>query len=260
MFTGTYRPAPRVKRSLIAAALAAGVPALATPTWAGEVRVAVAANFTAAAKEIAAQFSKRSGDTVVLSFGSTGQLYAQIKQGAPFEVFLAADRARPQKAVDEGLGVAGSLFTYATGRIVLYSRDPNRVRGPETLRQGRFARIAIANPVTAPYGAAAIEAMRALGVLAALKAKLVRGNNIAQTYQFVATGNAELGFVALSQVAGHRKGSRWIVPDRLYAPIAQGGVLLKQGAANPAARRFIAYLRGPEAREIKRKYGYGAGE
>jgi molybdate transport system substrate-binding protein len=245
-------------RAVLALVLAALV--LSAPAGADEVKVAVAANFTNAAKEIGALFKKRSGYAAVLSFGSTGQLYTQIKQGAPFEVFLAADRARPQRALDEGLGVPGSLFTYATGRIVLYSRDPSRVHGAETLRQGRFDRIAIAHPVTAPYGAAAVEAMKALGVYDALAPKLVRGNNIAQTYQFVATGNAELGFVALSQVAGHARGSRWIVPAGLYAPIAQGGVLLKRGARNPVARRFIAFVRGPEARAIKRRYGYGAGE
>lgn len=256
------RPSPSAWIGRSAAALAVILAALgpSAPANAGEVKVAVAANFTTAAKEIGARFTQRTGDRVVISFGSTGQLYTQIKQGAPYEVFLAADRARPQRAVDEGLGVPGTLFTYATGRIVLYSRDPTLIRGAATLTQGRFTKIAIANPMTAPYGAAAVEAMKALGLHDALAAKIVRGTNIAQTYQFVATGNAELGFVALSQVAGHRKGSRWIVPDRLYSAIAQGGVLLKRGARNAAARRFIAFVRGREARAIKLRYGYGAGE
>jgi molybdate transport system substrate-binding protein len=248
----------RPRSATLAVVLAALV--ASAPAGAGEVKVAVAANFTTAAKEIGARFMRRSDDRVVFSFGSTGQLYNQIKQGAPFEVFLAADRTRPQRAVEEGFGVPGTLFTYATGRIVLYSRDPNLVRGAATLAQGNFRKIAIANPVTAPYGAAAVQAMKSLGVHAALAGKIVRGNNIAQTYQFIATGNAELGFVALSQVAGHRKGSRWIVPDTLYSSIAQGGVLLARGARNAAARRFIAFVRGKEARAIKLKYGYGAGE
>lgn len=274
MFNETYRAetncggrgrsrAPTAARPRqIAAAVIAVLTALAfsSAAPAGEVKVAVAANFTAAAKEIGTLFKRRTGHVAVLSFGSTGQLYNQIKQGAPFEVFLAADRARPQKAVDEGLGVPGSLFTYATGRIVLYSRDPGVVRGAATLKQGRFTRIAIANPVTAPYGAAALEAMKALGVQDTLAARIVRGNNIAQAYQFVATGNAELGFVALAQVVGHGEGSRWVVPDALYTPIAQGGVLIVSGATNPAARRFIDFVRGPEANAVKHRYGYGAGE
>jgi len=227
---------------------------------AGEVRIAVAANFTAAAKEIGALFEQRTGHKAVFSSGSTGQLYHQIAQGAPFEVYLAADRARPLKAVDDGLAVPGSLFTYATGRLVLFSRDKALVKGAATLKQGRFAHIALANPATAPYGAAAIRVMRALGVHDALAPKVVRGNNIAQAYQFVATGNAELGFVAASQVARHGGGSRWIVPDRLYPVIAQGGVLLKRSGKNAAARAFVAFLRGPQARAVKLRYGYGAGD
>jgi molybdate transport system substrate-binding protein len=258
--TAMRQPSLSDRFRCLAAALAAALCALAPTAYAGEVKVAVAANFTAAAKEIGALFKQRTGHRAVLSFGSTGQLYTQIKHGAPFEVFLAADRLRPQKAVDEGLGVPGTLFTYATGRIVLYSRDPGRVRGAVTLSQARFSKIAVANPVTAPYGAAAVETMTALGVHDALAAKFVRGTNIAQTYQFVATGNAELGFVALSQIAGHRGGSRWIVPDRLYTAIAQGGVLLKSGAKSAVARRFVAFVRGKEARAVKLKYGYGAGE
>ena len=227
---------------------------------AGEVKVAVAANFTQAAKEIGALFEKTTGHKAVFSFGSTGQLYTQITQDAPFEVFLAADQARPTKAVDEGLAVPNSRFTYATGKIVLFSKDPDLIQGEATLRDGKFHKIAIANPATAPYGAAAVEVMNALGVYDALSAKIVQGNNIAQTYQFVETDNAELGFVALSQVADHTDGSRWLVPDNLYSTISQDAVLLKRGAGNEAARAFLNFLSGPEARKVKEKYGYGAGE
>lgn len=222
-------------------------------------RVAVAANFTDAAKEIGVRFERTTGYKAVFSFGSTGQLYAQITQGAPFEVYLAADQARPMKAVEEGYAVPDSRFTYATGAIVLFSTNPKLVRGEETLRTAGFTKLAIANPVTAPYGAAAMQVMRALGVYEALVPKLVRGENIAQTYQFVATGGAELGFVALSQVQKDGRGSRWIVPEKLYTPIAQDAVLLKPGADKPAARAFVRFLQGPQARQVKQKYGYGPG-
>jgi molybdate transport system substrate-binding protein len=231
-----------------------------TTAQAGEAKVAVAANFTDAAKEIGALFTETTGNRVVFSFGSTGQLFAQISQGAPFEAFLAADQARPEKAVDEGFAVPGSRFTYATGRIVLFSEDKASIEGATTLRDGAFDKIAVANPVTAPYGAAAVEAMKALGVYDALRPKIVRGNNIAQAYQFVETGNAEVGFVALSQVIGRDEGSWWLVPDDLYEPIAQDAVLLKPGADSEAARAFLAFLKGPQARAIEKKFGYGAGD
>jgi molybdate transport system substrate-binding protein len=227
---------------------------------AAEVRVAVAANFVEAAREIAHAFERESGHRVLMSFGSTGQLYAQISQAAPFEVFLAADQERPALAVREGLALPGSRFTYATGRLVLYSPDPQRVSGPDTLRTARFTRLAIANPATAPYGAAALQVLRRLGVYETLAERLVRGNNIAQAYQFVATGNAELGFVAQSQLARVRGGSRWRVPVRLHPPVAQDAVLLANGRDNPAAGAFLAYLRSPEATDIIRTYGYGTGD
>jgi molybdate transport system substrate-binding protein len=229
------------------------------PSAAGEVKVAVAANFTEAAKEIGALFEKATGDKAVFSFGATGQLYAQITQEAPFEVFLSADRKTPKKAVADGFAIGDSLFTYATGKVVLFSKSKDLVQGGETLKEGKFEKIAIANPQTAPYGAAAIEVMKKLGVYDALAPKIVQGNNIAQTYQFVDTGNAELGFVALSQVIGRDEGSRWIVPDNLYATIAQDAVLLKKGEGNPSAQAFLAFLKGPEARAVKEKYGYGVG-
>lgn len=221
--------------------------------------VAVAANFTATAKKLAGIFEQATGNKVEFSFGSTGQLYAQISQGAPFDVFLAADQARPKKAVAAGYAVPGSEFTYATGKVVLYSARAGFVTGKETLTHGTFNRIAIANPVAAPYGAAAVETMKKLGVYASLAPKIVQGENITQTYQFVATGNAQLGFVALSQLAGKKGGSRWVVPADLYTPIAQDAVLLQHGAKNPAARAFVQFLKGPQARAVEAQFGYGAG-
>ncbi len=229
------------------------------PSAAGEVKAAVAANFTEAAKEIGALFEKATGDKAVFSFGATGQLYTQITQEAPFEVFLSADQKTPKKAIAEGFAIGQSLFTYATGKVVLFSKNKDLVQGEETLKEGKFAKIAIANPETAPYGAASVEVMEKLGVYDSLAPKIVQGNNIAQAYQFVETGNAELGFVALSQVINKDEGSRWVVPDNLYATIAQDAVLLKQGEGNPAAKAFLTFLKGPQARAVKEKYGYGVG-
>jgi molybdate transport system substrate-binding protein len=247
-------------RSWAAAAVIVAVALAATVARAGEAKIAVAANFTDAAKEIAALFERATGHKAVLSFGSSGQFYTQISQGAPFEVFLSADQERPKKAVDDGFAAGDTLFTYATGKIVLFSKDKTRIKGEATLKAGDFTKVAIANPATAPYGAAAVQAMKSLGVYDAVSAKIVQGNNIAQTYQFVDTGNAEIGFVALSQVIGRDEGSRWIVPQNLYPPIAQDAVLLKKGAGNEAARAFVAFLKGKEARAVKEKYGYGPGD
>jgi len=240
----------------IAVLLAIAAPA---PAWAGQVKVAVAANFAEPAREIAARFKARTGHDTSLSIGSSGQLYAQVVNGAPFDVLLSADRERPAKAEAEGVGVAGSRFTYATGRLVLYSRRPGLVDGKgAVLHAPTFRKIAIADPRTAPYGAAAVEAMRKLGVYQALRPKLVQGASIAQAYQFVETGAAELGFLALSQVAGGEGGSRWLVPASLHTPIDQQAVLLKTGADNAAARAFLAFLKSGEARAIIRRYGYEA--
>jgi molybdate transport system substrate-binding protein len=226
---------------------------------AGEVRIAVAANFTEAAREIGAAFEKQTGHKPVFSFGASGQFYAQITQGAPFEVFLSADKERPQKAVEEGLAVKDSVFTYATGRLVLFSLAKGLVAGPDTLKAGNFAKLAIANPATAPYGAAAVETMKRLGVYDAISPRIVQGNNISQTYQFIAAGAAELGFVALSQVIGKDEGSQWIVPEGHHTVIAQDAVLLKAGEVNHAAKVFLQFLKGDEAKAIKQKFGYGAG-
>jgi len=235
------------------------VTATATAAVAGETHVAVAANFTAAAREIAAAFAQASGHRAILSFGSTGKLYTQIANGAPFELLLAADQTRPTRLVDEGLGVAGSQFTYARGKIVLYSRDPELVdpQGAVLHRRDAFSKLAIANPKTAPYGGAAVEVLRGLAVYEAVAGQLVMGDNIAQTYQFVATTNAELGFVAYAQVVADHGGSQWLVPETLYTPIRQDAVLLTGGKANPVARAFLAFLRQPAARAIIQRFGYG---
>lgn len=238
---------------ILLVALAALAP---LPAAAATIHVAVAANFTAPAKRIAALFEKATGDSVSLSFGSTGQLFTQIDHGAPFAVFLAADRARPEKAVEQGLAVEGSRFTYAVGQIALYSTEPGRVTGRDSLTDPLPARLAIANPDLAPYGAAAVEAMKKLGVYGRLRDRIVQGENIAQAYQFVATGNAEIGFVALSQIAGNEKGSRWIVPNDLYSPIRQDAVLLEGARNDETARAFLDFLKSGDARAVIAKYGY----
>lgn len=248
----SFRRAGIVFSAAMLLSLAAGVQANAA-----EVRAAVAANFTAPAKELAAQFHARTGDDVKLSFGSTGQLYAQITQGAPFDIFLAADAAHALEAVKEGWAVPQSRFTYAIGTLVLWSADPTMIDdGGAVLRRNKFSHLAIANPLTAPYGTAAVQVMRALGVYPAIERRIVIGENISQTYQFIASGNAELGFVALSQVIGSDKGSRWLVPGHLYQPILQDGVLLKPGAHSEAAMAFLNFLKSPAALRVIRRYGY----
>ncbi len=224
---------------------------------AAETSVAVAANFTEPAREIAAAFKTASGHTATLSFGPSGQFYAQISKGAPFEVLLSADVERPQKAEQEGLGVAGTRFTYAVGRLVLYSKTPGLIdkRGA-VLTSDRFQKLAIADPTAAPYGVAAVATLRKLGVFDALKPKIVMGTSIAQAYQFVDTGAAELGFVALSQVIATPGGSRWLVPAADHPAIDQQAILLKTGQDNLAARAFLAFLKSPAAIAIIRKYGY----
>ena len=229
------------------------------PASAGQTNVAVAANFTEAAKEVAVAFKAKTGHEAGLSFGSSGQLYTQITQDAPFQVLLSADAERPKKAVDDGLGVADSRFTYAIGTLVLWSRTPGFIKGEDTLKAGDFAKLSIANPTAAPYGAAAVETMKALHLYEALQPKVVQGNSIGQAFQFVDSGNAELGFVALSQLAADAPGSRWIVPQALYTPIRQDAVLLKRGADNEAATAFLAFLKGPEGQAIVKKFGYATG-
>lgn len=241
-----------MRRTLVSFALALALPVGAE---AATTNVAVAANFTDAANEIAAAFAGASGHEAVLSFGATGQFYTQITQGAPFDILLAADDVRPTLAVEEGYGVEGTVFTYAIGQLVLYSADATLVDGPQTL-QGDVRQIAIANPETAPYGLAAIQAMESLGVYESLRPLIVQGQSIGQAFQFVETGNAELGFVALGQVALSEAGSRWIVPQDLYEPIRQDAVLLERGDGNAAATAFLEFLKGPEAAAIIERYGY----
>lgn len=235
---------------------------LAGPAPAGEAVVAVAANFSEVVERLVADFEADSGHSVIVVVGSTGKLYAQIAKAAPFDVFLAADRARPAKLEEEHATVEGSRFTYATGRLALWSRDPGRVGddGAAVLRAGEFRLLAIANPALAPYGEAARQTLRSLDLWDALQDKVVMGETVGQAHALVASGNAELGFVALSYVLSKRNetpGSRWEVPAELHAPIRQDAVLLLRAADNPAARGFLDFLRSAEARRVIASYGYG---
>ena len=231
-----------------------------TAARAAEVKVAVAANFTAPMQKIAAAFAKDTGHEAKLTFGATGKFYAQIKNGAPFELLLSADDETPALLERESQAVAGTRFTYAIGRLVLWSRQPGFVDDAGTvLRNGTFKHLALANPKLAPYGAAAVEVLNGLGLAATLSPKFVQGENIAQTYQFAATGNAELGFVALSQVWADgrlKEGSAWVVPVRLHTPMRQDAIVLKPGQDQPAATALMNYLRGEKARAIIRSFGY----
>ncbi|MES9813409.1 MAG: molybdate ABC transporter substrate-binding protein [Candidatus Thiodiazotropha sp.] len=221
---------------------------------AGEVKVAVAANFTAAMREIAHDFERASGHKTLISFGSTGKLYTQILKNAPFELFLAADRQRPQLLQEKQL--AHERFTYAIGKLVLWTNDSQREVSAAILKQGDFKKIALANPKTAPYGAAAVSVMQHLEMDEALMSKRVQGDSIAQTYQFVATGNVEMGFVALAQVVLNDSGNSWQIPQALYEPIRQDAVLLEKGKDNPAAIALHEYLRSEAAHQVIHRYGY----
>ncbi len=222
--------------------------------------VAVASNFTKPMTEIAAEFEKATGHTAQLSFGSSGKFVSQFENGAPFEVFLSADDKSPAKLQQSGFAVEGSNFTYALGKLVLWSNTANFVDDKgEILNKGGFQHLALADPKLAPYGAAAIEVLKNINVLDKLQPLFVQGENISQTHQFISTGNAELGFVALSQVFENGKitnGSAWIVPSNLYTPIKQDAVLLKTGEANPAAKALLDYLKSAPALAIIKKYGY----
>lgn len=227
---------------------------------ADEVKVAVAANFTAPMQAIAPAFEKASGHKLVASFGATGQFYAQIKNGAPFDVLLAADDTTPARLESEGATVPGSRFTYAIGSLVLWSADASYLDGTDAaLKAGQFRHLSLANPKAAPYGLTAMQVLNKLGLSDTVKSKLVEGQNITQAHQFVSTGNAELGFVALSQVYKDGQissGSAWIVPNTMYDPIKQDAVILKQGANNPAAAALVEYLKGPEAARVIESFGY----
>jgi molybdate transport system substrate-binding protein len=243
-------------RSLVAVA---ALPCAAA--WAAEVQVAVAANFAVPLERIATGFSAATGHTLKVSAGSTGKFYSQIVAGAPFEVLIAADAATPKKLIGDGHAVAASHFTYAIGKLVLWSAKADFVDSQgAVLGSGRFAHLAVANPKIAPYGAAALQVIQSRGLSEALAPRLVTGQSIAQAFQFVGSGNAELGFVALSQVAVPGKpavGSYWLVPQALYGEIRQDAVLLKRGADNPAAKALLAYLKSPPAQQVIRSFGYG---
>lgn len=246
----------KVLSMLLAAVIGVGAPV----AHAAEVSIAVAANFTDATRDIVPLFEKASGHKVKVSFGSTGKLYSQIEHGAPFEVFLAADSKRPEKAEKEGLAVEGGRFTYAMGKLALWSPKTNAFDKPESyLKKAAFNRVAIANPKTAPYGLAAKQVMEKIGIWKGIQSRVVRGDSIAQTFQFVATGNAEVGFVAISQVRAWEKskGTLWEIPQDYYAPIEQQAVLLKKGSDNPAAKAFLDFLKGEAAQGVISGYGYG---
>lgn len=247
------------RHSIIAAAALLSIAALLLffqkPGNRADVAIAVASNFGTPAKAIAAAFEKKSGLTVSLSTGSTGKHYAQIKRGAPFDLFLAADTKRPGLLEEEGFGIANTRFVYAIGRLVLWSPDPATFTdGVQYLKEDSFRHLALANPKLAPYGAAAVEVLNSLGVLS--ESKWVRGENISQTFHFVKSGAAEVGFVALSQVQVSGKaveGSQWVVPAESHPPIEQGAILL---ADTPAAREFVEFLKSAEAKDIIHKFGY----
>jgi len=228
---------------------------------AAEVRVAVASNFASPLKVIKTRFEKATGHRMVIISGSTGKLFAQVKNGAPFDLLLAADSLRPRLLEEAGFIVSGSRSTYAVGRLALWSANPNQINGEgaEIFQNQTFHHLAMANPKTAPYGRAALQALKKLGVWDRIRGKVVQGENIGQAFQFIATQNAELGFVALSQALDPRnklKGSRWDVPTDLYDPIFQDLVLLKRGEDNPAAQALVDFIRGPAARKIIADFGY----
>jgi len=233
---------------------------LAWSAQAADVQVAVAANFAGPFQKIAAEFEAETKHHAIIVTGSTGKFYTQIKAGAPFEVLLAADDETPKKLAEEGLAVKGQQFTYAKGKLVLWSAKSGFVDNKgEVLAKGQFEHLAVANPKLAPYGAAGMETLKALKLTEALTSKIVQGDNIGQTQQFVATGNAELGFVALSQVAPPDKpfvGSMWVVPSHYYTPILQDAALLTKGEANPAATALLKFLKGDKAKAIIKSYGY----
>lgn len=232
----------------------------AVPLHAEPLHVAVASNFTAPMEQIAEAFEAETGHVLALSSGASGKFFAQISNGAPFGVFFSADQAKPQRLEEEGLAVAGTRFTYAVGALALWSADEALVDSEGTiLKQGRFERLALANPRLAPYGAAAVEVLNALGLAASTRQRWVMGENISQTYQFVHSGAAPLGLVALSQVTADGqvgRGSAWIVPEALYQPIRQDAVLLRVAEDNPVARQLLAFVRGPTARRLIESYGY----
>ena len=227
---------------------------------AAEAQIAVAANFAEPIKAVAAVLEKTTGHTLKVTLGATGKLYAQIKNGAPFDVLLAADTKTPAQLQADGLAQPGSRFTYATGKLVLWSADAAKVDAQgDLLKTGNFRKLAYAAPKVAPYGAAAVQVIEQLGLTAAVATKLVQGESIGQTFSFVYTGNADLGFVAMSQVLEGGKlknGSMWVVPQNLYQPIQQDAVVLQRAGANPAAQALMTLLKSPNIKALIRSYGY----
>ncbi len=226
---------------------------------AAEVRVAVAANFLATLKALVPLYEQQSGDRLLVSAGSSGKLYAQIINGAPYDVLLSADQHYPEKLIQQGKALAEPRFVYATGVLVLWSADETPL--DETrLTEAEVKRIALANPATAPYGATAKQALDKMGLWQALEKKIVRGESVGQAFQFVASGNAQLGFIALSQVLNPRNRFNrryyWTVPADFHAPLVQEAVLLEYGKKNAAARRFLEFLNSPAARDVISEYGY----
>lgn len=233
---------------------------VSTQSHADMVRVAVAANFTDASRSLAKAFRESTDHVIKISYGSTGKLYAQIEHGAPYDVFMSADTERPARAIKEGLAVPDSQFVYARGKLVLWSANPDLFEdGEGFIRSGKFKHLAIANPKTAPYGLAAQQVMQTMGVWDGLQDKLVRGDSIAQVFQFVATENSEIGLIAYSQIRGWKgnPGRTWEIPEDLYQPIDQAAVLLSRAGDNTAAEAFIDFMKTDEAHKIIRSYGYG---
>jgi molybdate transport system substrate-binding protein len=232
---------------------------MVTPAFAEQALVAVAANFIPPFREIALEFEKSTGHQLQVAGGSSGNFYSQIKNGAPFDVFFSADMERPKLLEDEGLGVKDSRFTYAIGRLVLWSPNDNLIKGEETLRSKQYKRLAVANPKTAPYGVAAMQTMQKLELWDSLQPHIVMGESLGQTMGFIESGNAQLGFVALSQIMDPKikgKGSRWDVPTHLHEPIKQDVILLTKGQQNAAAKALLEFIGGPQARKIIEHYGY----
>lgn len=222
-----------------------------------EALAAVASNFADVIEELAPRFQKETGHLLRASFGASGKFAAQIENGAPFDLFLSADAESPRRIEEKGLGVEGTRFVYAVGRLALWSPLPGHL-DERVIAEGRFSRIAIANPKTAPYGRAAVETMQRLGAWPS--PKVVQGENVAQTFQFVETGNAQFGFIALAQVLSldeGRRGSYWEVPPNYHAPIRQEAILLKRGADKGAARAFVEFLKRPDTRAVIARFGYG---
>ncbi len=248
-----------MKRLMLAWCLTLIACTAVTPVFAEQMLVAVAANFIPPFRELAIEFEKSTGHQLKVAGGSSGNFYTQIKNGAPFDVFFSADNERPRKLEEEGLGVKDTRFTYAIGRLVLWSSNAGLIKGEETVRSKNFKRLAIANPKTAPYGVAAMQALQKLELWESLQPQIVMGESIGQTMGFIESGNAQLGFVALSQIMDPKikgKGSHWPVPTDLHEPIQQDVILLTKGKDNAGAKALLEFIGGPQAKAIIERYGY----